>query len=203
VVLAAATAQELAAALSWAEGLHGLDGLAQGEPVPARIAGRDWTLLVTGVGPLNAVLHLGLLLGSRPSGPKGVDGVVNLGIAGSFDLDRLPLGGVAVVKRETWPEYGRLGLSPDPAWTRCAALSVAGVTAEPALAERLHARYGALLENMEGFGLAYGCGLRDLPFLEVRVVSNRVGSRRPEDWRLAEALAGLGHAARRLLLGAG
>jgi futalosine hydrolase len=174
-----------------------------------------------------------------------VDGVVNLGIAGSFDLDRLPLGGVAVVKRETWPEYGlrteagvdarglkfalrgpagdkaavwdsldldpdgpggaagRLGLSPDPAWTRCAALSVAGVTAEPALAERLHARYGALLENMEGFGLAYGCGLRDLPFLEVRVVSNRVGSRRPEDWRLAEALAGLGHAARRLLLGAG
>ena len=66
---------------------------------------RPWgrlVLLVTGVGPVNAGIALGRLFGAlkRPAG------VVNLGVAGAFCLDKLPLGTVVVAEEEIWPEYG-------------------------------------------------------------------------------------------------
>lgn len=64
-------------------------------------AGRS-RVLVTGVSPVNAALSLGLFLGRCPD----TTGVVNLGVAGSFDLDILPLAAVALPQSETWPEVG-------------------------------------------------------------------------------------------------
>ena len=40
---------------------------------------------------------------------------------------------------------------------------------------------------MEGFGLAYPVMRQGLPFLEVRTISNVVGSREAEDWNLKGA----------------
>ncbi|MFO8031601.1 MAG: futalosine hydrolase [Desulfohalobiaceae bacterium] len=59
-------------------------------------------LLATGLGPINSALTLGRLLG------QGIrlQGVVNLGLAGSFDLDRMGIGQPALVSTEICPEFG-------------------------------------------------------------------------------------------------
>ncbi len=76
-------------------------------------------MLVTGVGPVNAGIALGRLLGSLSTGSsRGASepvGVLNLGVAGAFSLKRLPLKSAVVVTEEIWPEYGLLtasGLDP-------------------------------------------------------------------------------------------
>ncbi|NCC24309.1 MAG: futalosine hydrolase [Deltaproteobacteria bacterium] len=81
-----------------------------------------------------------------------------------------------------------MGLALDPEWKRGPSLTVAGVTGTPERARHLSKLYDALLENMEGFALALVCAGRRIPFLEIRTVSNLVGSRRPEDWALHPAL---------------
>ncbi len=186
---------------------------------------RRFCLLVTGIGPVNAALSLGRLLGSQ----QGLMGVCNLGVAGSFDLGRFPLESFALPSLEIWPEFGlrtdsevqatglklaqapgglrgqdgpvydRLRLDPraDGAamglilpeeYPEAVALSVAGVTACAGLARKFRSRYQADLENMEGFALALAAFRHNLPFVEVRSVSNCVGSRSKEDWRLKQAL---------------
>lgn len=92
-----------------------------------------------------------------------------------------------------------MGLTLDPAWPQAPSLTVAGASATPERAATLYARHAALLENMEGFALALACLRCGLPFLEVRAVSNRVGSRPPRDWDLEGALAALGRAMGTLL----
>lgn len=64
--------------------------------------GKTWGC-ITGVGPINAALAMGICLTTLPS----IDAVINTGLAGSFDLDVLPLGTLAVITEEIFPEYGR------------------------------------------------------------------------------------------------
>lgn len=64
--------------------------------------------LVCGIGPVNAAFALGgrLRLMEQPDGKPFFAAVLNMGIAGTYDPDRLPLGSVAVASAEIWPEYG-------------------------------------------------------------------------------------------------
>jgi len=48
---------------------------------------------------------------------------------------------------------------------------------------------------MEGFGVASAARLADVAFVELRTISNLVGPRDREAWRLTEALAALETAA--------
>jgi futalosine hydrolase len=112
----------------------------------------------------------------------------------------------AIFERLDWDapaEAARMGLNAadsGPAGLACAtSLTVSGVTADAERARELSARFGAGLENMEGFALAYAARLSGLPFAELRAVSNAVGSRPPEGWNLTGALAALGKAAQHIL----
>jgi futalosine hydrolase len=238
LLVAAATEMELSAAL-------GLKVEArQGKLFAASAHGRPVLALVTGIGVVNAALALGRALEQASAEGTGADGVICLGVAGSFDLAVQPLGSAWLVEREIWPEYGLLfsgqcaadarglGFSlngskaaePDAIFERldwdapaeaatmglapgglayAASLTVSGVSADPERARALWERFGAGLENMEGFALAYGARLAGLPFAELRAVSNAVGARPPKDWDLPGALAALGSAAQRLLAPAG
>ncbi len=97
----AATARELSAAL----GVQAdpLQGQQQGAVVPLSAHGRAVLACVSGLGVINASLALGAALARGD-----VDGVLCLGVAGSFDLCAHPLGAVRLVDREVWPEYGLL-----------------------------------------------------------------------------------------------
>lgn len=103
VLLALATAKEYRAALSPLG--------APAPPPPGRAAlwrrgGRDWLVLITGVGPVAAAMAVGRAIGEA----RGeLAGVVNLGICGSFDLAVAPLGAVTATTAAIFPEYGLHG----------------------------------------------------------------------------------------------
>ncbi len=190
--------------------------------------GHDVCLLPCGVGPLNAALGLQSFLLLHP----GVDVVVNVGIAGSYDLNNLPLGAVCMAQAEIWPEYGVRSSSAwvDPwalgfplqgegeseIWNRielgapgavnytralcldpgrdceyATSLTLAGVSGNRELALELSRRYQAGMENMEGFALALVCRMQNIPFVEIRTISNLAGSRDSRDWDFKAAFQAL------------
>ncbi|GLI04747.1 Futalosine hydrolase [Paenibacillus tyrfis] len=71
-------------------------------------------------------------------------------------------------------------------------LTVSTVTGTAATASELAARVpGAAAEAMEGFGVAVAARDRGIPALELRAISNAVGPRDREAWRIKEALDAL------------
>lgn len=71
-------------------------------------------------------------------------------------------------------------------------LTVSTVTGSAArTAELLAAHPGAVAEAMEGFGVAEAADRFGVPALELRAVSNTVGPRDREAWRIGDALAAL------------
>lgn len=73
---------------------------------PLRLKGLDALCCLTGVGPLNAALALGLCLARAESEGRPVTVVCNAGLAGAFDLGDLPLRELCLVREEIWPEFG-------------------------------------------------------------------------------------------------
>jgi futalosine hydrolase len=78
-------------------------------------------------------------------------------------------------------------------------LSLAQVTGVSPLANQLFERFGAICENMEGAAAAHVCALYDLPFLEVRGISNLVENRDRSRWRIPEAARTAQHAVLRVV----
>ncbi|HML56104.1 MAG TPA: futalosine hydrolase, partial [Solidesulfovibrio magneticus] len=100
VLLALATAKEYRAALS---PLGAPAPPPPGRAAPWRRGGRDFLVLITGVGPVAAAMAVGRAIGEV----RGeLAGVVNLGICGSFDLAVAPLGAVTATTAAIFPEYG-------------------------------------------------------------------------------------------------
>jgi futalosine hydrolase len=60
--------------------------------------------------------------------------------------------------------------------------------------------YGALAENMEGSAVAQTCLLFDVPFLELRGISNMAGVRDKASWRIGPAIDHCAAVIRRLLV---
>jgi futalosine hydrolase len=73
------------------------------------------------------------------------------------------------------------------------ASQVTGVEEE---ARVLADRWQALAESMEGAAAAHVCALYDVPFLEIRGISNEVGDRDRGRWRVRRAVAAASWAAR-------
>jgi len=121
----------------------------QGEIFECVAHGRPVLALVCGIGVVNAGLALG-----RALGRGDVEGIVNLGVAGSFDLAAHSLGAVRLVERETWPEYGLLFSGACAADARALGFALNGApkTAETAIFEELAWDAPAELQAM---GLAH------------------------------------------------
>ncbi|WP_291323592.1 futalosine hydrolase [Desulfonatronospira sp.] len=98
ILLTAATSRELKHFCSTLSGYDFQDGTG----CCSWAGGERVHLLACGVGPLNAALGLQGFLVTNP----GIDLVINLGIAGSYDLKLMPVGAVCVATAEIWPEYG-------------------------------------------------------------------------------------------------
>lgn len=62
-------------------------------------------------------------------------------------------------------------------WGECASLTVAGVSASFNRRNALWDAWHVALENMEGFAAAYAAARAEIPLVEIRVVSNKVGPR--------------------------
>jgi futalosine hydrolase len=78
--------------------------------------------------------------------------------------------------------------------------SVSGITVntvhgDEASIARIVARVDPDVESMEGAAFMYACLVQDVPFAQVRAVSNIVERRNREAWRLGEAIRALGETA--------
>jgi 1,4-dihydroxy-6-naphthoate synthase len=113
-----------------------------------------------------------------------------------FDLDqRMAATAVSAVEAAT---STRVVAGPGVTVSR-----MSGTTAE---GDELAARWGAIVESMEGAAAAHVCALHEVPLVEVRGISNLVVDRDRSTWRVGEAVEKAAFAAvaaaRALLAGA-
>ncbi|MBQ7585947.1 MAG: futalosine hydrolase [Desulfovibrionaceae bacterium] len=108
ILLCAATPEELSALLSPHPKAASLEIKEQEwwHIPPKGLGFSDIYALCTGIGLLNASLALGRLLASLKAEQISLEKVLVAGLAGAFNLDKIPLESFCVVREEIWPEYG-------------------------------------------------------------------------------------------------
>jgi futalosine hydrolase len=87
-----------------------------------------------------------------------------------------------------------IGRIPDAKFGAILTVTTATGTAERA-AELAGLHPSALIEAMEGYGVACAADVTRTPFAEIRTISNQVGPRDRAAWRIPDALAALAKAA--------
>lgn len=111
--------------------------------------------------------------------PEGFSSLDKLG----FGSARVPVDAVLAVKVTAALHAAKLPVALGPV------LTVSTVTGTAASAAEMAARVpGATAEGMEGYGVALAAQMSGVPILELRAISNLVGPRDREAWRIREAL---------------
>lgn len=180
------------------------------------LCGWRCTLLHTGIGPVNAAHALTCQLEEQPPdlviqfGIGGAYVPTGLSIRAVVLATEEIYGDVGVLTPEGWkpadeigiplvhgdpPYFNRFPLDSQLAATaaeicgaRCGPfVTVSQCSGVQAVGDALHARFDALCENMEGAAAAHICTLYDVPFLEVRGISNLVEDRQPARWDISGA----------------
>ena len=103
LLIATATPKEMEAVLAGFNGRGRCCCLPEaGDWCATPVNGHDCLLAVIGIGPINAAISIGKIMAEFPR----LTGVLNLGIAGSFDCEEAPLGTPVLASSEVYPEYG-------------------------------------------------------------------------------------------------
>ena len=181
------------------------------------------TVSASGVGCAAAAAHTAVLLHSARTEGRPYAAVLSAGIAGGFH-GRVEVGGIAIGTKSIAADLGAdsptgfiglaelgFGTGQYPAdqdlLTRLRSaladavagpvLTVATVTGTAqGVAEILRRHPYAVAEAMEGFGVAEAAARHGTPFAEVRTISNVVGPRDRDAWRIPQALAALAEVGR-------
>lgn len=170
-------------------------------------------ILITGVGQALTTYALTKALGSR-----SFNLVIHAGIAGAFDVDRFPLGSVVQVSSDTFADLGvedksgqftsafELNLvNPEqppfsagrlwaPAESQLPGIAqVRGITVNRVHGQAQHIHEAIQLfqpdiETMEGAACFLVCLQEQVPFLELRSISNKVEPRNREAWNIPLAI---------------
>ncbi len=178
-------------------------------------------VLLCGVGPVTAAVQSTRALTERIGCGQKIDLILSAGIGGKFTCDEdnsIDSGEIWLAKRSIWADAGAesrhgfltldaLGFGQNMYCTDAVilqsfqsalncrlgdVLTVSTATGTSTTASKLKKRWpNATVEAMEGFGVAMVAQELGIPFLEVRSISNRVGPRRRDEWKLQEAFAGL------------
>jgi len=168
-------------------------------------------VLITGIGLTSTAYHL-----TRQVTLKRPALIIQAGIAGCFDKN-IPLGSVFVVKQDIVADEGVLEdgkLKPfNKGWlinpssqlfqrSRLKAvrsISVNEVSTDKKITEQYVSLFHPVLESMEGAALHYVCLRENIPFIQLRAVSNYIGERDKKKWNIKEAIINLNNELGRLL----
>ena len=177
-------------------------------------AGHEVDVLVTGVGMVATSAWC-----SRVLAQTRYNVGLNVGICGSFDPALAPGTVVHVVTDriaelgaedgETFLSIAELNLPCEHEFVNAAPPSNAALSRLPAVTgitvNTVHGnarsiaavtrRFKPQVESMEGAAFMYACLIHDLPFAQVRAVSNVVEPRNRDAWKMAEAIHNLGRTA--------
>ena len=204
ILIVAATAGEIAPTVAFIK-QHGFS-----------VKEHETDVLITGVGAIATTYQLtSILQQSRP------DYVLQAGIAGSFSNDLPLGSIVFVGEEMTgdcgaWENNGfsdlfdlKLLNENDPPFTNkglpnpytadwahyqipfVRSISVNESTTQPARIELLKKKYNPATESMEGAAFHYVCLSEQIPFMQIRAISNLVGERNKGLWKMEEAIANL------------
>ncbi|MDQ7910558.1 futalosine hydrolase [Phytohabitans sp. ZYX-F-186] len=183
------------------------------------------TVAAVGVGAAAVAAGTARLLALAEAAGRPHRGVVVAGIAGGF-AGRAPVGATVLATRSVAADLGAdspdgfitlddLGFGTavapaDPALLETLRsalpdaitgdiLTLNTATGTATTAETLAGRFpAAVAEAMEGYGAARAAAGASLPFAELRTISNTIGPRDRQAWRIPDALAALTKAVRAL-----
>lgn len=185
------------------------------QPVTVKKTGVD--ILIAGVGTPATIYQL-----TRKLNLSAYHLVIQAGIAGSFTT-ALSLGDTVLVQQDRFADIGveengtlsdvfDMGLADSNAfpfsdgWLINNALPVAtGLEAVKAVTvnkisdskkqnDLLLEKYNPSLESMEGAGLHFVCLQQQVPFIQLRSISNYIGERDKTKWKMKDAIGNLNEA---------
>ncbi|MEU8372070.1 futalosine hydrolase [Micromonospora sp. NPDC048894] len=161
--------------------------------------------------PYRAVVSAGIAGGFAGRAPVGATVLASRSVAADLGAES-PTGFIPVDELGMPPELlgGGPTIDTDPALLGAlraalptavvgAVLTVSTVTGTAASTTALADRHpDAVAEAMEGYAVAVAAAQAGLPFVELRTVSNPIGPRDRDGWRMREAFTALSQAARAL-----
>ncbi len=212
ILLVAATPDELNPVAEW---LKTGAGQAHGHQVELLYSGVGSTLTAASLGKRlcsdrpELIIQAGIAGSFVPSLPPGSLAFVSeevfadLGVVenGIF-LDQFDLG---LAGSDDHPFAGRRLKNPQGDYWKSfglewvAAATINCISSGPDQINRIVGKYHPALESMEGAAVHYICLIENIPFVQLRAVSNYVGERDKSRWKLAAAIDALNRQLRTLL----
>jgi len=158
---------------------------------------------VLGIGLVAATFHLTKIAMSKP------DLIIMIGIAGSYS-NELEIGDVVFVRSESigdlgvennqeWIDFSQLNIDQglynfiNPLNNTFGCKEVKGISVNtcagnlPTIAQRIKS-FQPDIETMEGAALHYVCLETQVPFIQLRGISNKVEIRNKENWKIPVAI---------------
>lgn len=204
IMLVAATTLEIAPTLEW---------LQKNE---LRAGSNTVQVVITGIGSMQTTYHMmEAIQAQRP------EALIQAGIAGSFSHGFRPgtlcivqdesTGDLGVEEAGVFRDVFDMGFqeagqfpftaralhNPDTAslsrfgLPMVKAITVNEVTTAPKRIETLQQKYAAIVESMEGAAFHYVALRQQIPFLQLRAISNMVGERDKTRWQMKDAITAL------------
>ncbi|MDF2192220.1 futalosine hydrolase [Paraflavitalea sp. CAU 1676] len=174
------------------------------------------SILVAGIGSMATTYHLTRqIAGNKP------DFIIQAGIGGSFSphfqpgrvvlVDAEMIGDLGVEEGGHFKDLFDMGLQQDEPGTTNArwlknphvsnweglglalvrGITVNEITTDPLRIKHFQQNTPATVESMEGAALHYVCLRENIPFMQIRAVSNMVGVRDKQQWKMKEAIVAL------------
>lgn len=176
----------------------------------------QYHILITGVGSLASTYHLTRYLTAHKP-----DCCIQAGVGGSFTPDFPPgslvlikeeaMGDMGAMQNDHFYDVFDLGLAPQDAfpfmqkrmvnphtgnwaWLHLPfanGITVNEITTQATRIVQLQSKYNCQIETMEGAAFHYVCLQQHISFIQCRAVSNFVGERNKDKWKLKEAITTL------------
>lgn len=212
ILLVSSTENEIRPTLDWLSSTKGI------------VNGHEIETLITGVGSTATAYAL-----TRQLLWRSPEVVVQAGIGGSFrqefppetvamvseevlgDLGALQDGELSdifdlgLAASNDHPFTNRMLINPYTGnWSKFGLPFVRGATvnrisSSPEDVRTIQQKYDPAIESMEGAALHYACLMENIPFIQLRAVSNFVGERDKSKWKMMEAIAVLNEKLKRIL----
>ena len=186
----------------------------QMEIAPFQLTNKTMDILITGVGVAPTIYHL-----TKKLSATKYDLVIQAGIAGSF-IKELIMGEVVMVEKDTFADAAIIenekiitlfeaGLSKNEppfenGWLynnhskfsnsllkRVTSITINTISDSARQKARYLEKFSPDIESMEGAGFHYVCLYEQVPFLQLRSISNEVGIRDKGQWQIKDAIYNL------------
>jgi futalosine hydrolase len=175
----------------------------------------EYKLLINGLGVVPTTYHLTKVFREDRPGLA-----IQAGIAGSFETN-LPLGTLVTVRQDRfadlgvkekgeWKDLFDLGLAEKnespftDGWlintnqiidklplASVNSITINEISTNPAQIGEIRQKYHPAIESMEGAAFHYVCLQEEIPFIQLRSVSNYVGERNKSKWQIKKAVENL------------